>query len=263
MTIATGVAIPLLSSSGQKVLDAREPGGSPVKVDSVALQSNIDLKGDSFAFPQPVTATPDQLRAISPFDLGSWARPRGGVDVGMVMTQIVLTGNRKTPVRILDMRAVSKCSAPLTGTLFYSPTAGADDTIRVAFDLDQPNPRARAWSGWERGFGGLYFDSKTVSLKHKEQQTFQVLGITERKSCEFRIQLSILTGGKTVTKLAGNGSQPFKVTALTEQAKAATGNFSDYHRLYVGGVENLEGRGAFVNVDPATYKSSSGGQPAN
>ncbi|WP_157433226.1 hypothetical protein [Actinomadura rifamycini] len=262
MTIATGVAIPLLSSSGQKVLDAHEPGGPPVKVDSVALQSNVDLKGDSFAFPQPVTATPDQLRDISPFDLGSWARPRGGVDVGMVMAQIVLTGNRKTPIRILDMRAASKCSAPLTGTLFYSPTAGVDDTIRVAFNLDQPNPQARVWSGWEKGFGDLYFDSKTVSLKHKEQQTFQVLGITEQKSCEFRIQLSVLTGGKTVTKLVGNGSKPFKVTALMEQAKAATGDFSDYHQLYVGGVENLEGRGAFTKVDPATYKTGSS-QPAN
>jgi hypothetical protein len=118
------------------------------------------------------------------------------------------------------------------------------------------------WSGWERGFGELHFDSKTVSLKYKERQAFQVLGITERQSCEFRIQLSVLAGGNTMTVLVGNGSQPFKLTARTEHAKAAPADFSDYQRLYVGGVENMEGRGAFIKADPATDQPGSG-QPTN
>lgn len=188
-------------------------------------------------------------------DLAGWARPRGGVDAEMVIAQMVLVGNRRDQVRILGMRAINQCGPPLTGTIFHAPSAGEDHTIRLAFNLDEPNPQARIWSG-TAGFGGNYFDAKTISLKYKEQQAIQILGITQRQYCQFRIETKVFTKGRTETAIMANGREPFKVTALTSRTQTAAVPYADYQRAYVGGVNNTRDHGGFTKVNPATHKPS-------
>ncbi|MDL4774528.1 hypothetical protein [Actinomadura xylanilytica] len=249
----TALVVTLVSTGGQKVLQA--PKGSPITIGAVALQRDEDLKGDSYVFRDPVTVPPDQLRVMSAnMDASGWARSNGGVDVDTVIAQVVLVGNRTDPVRILGMKAIKHCGPPLTGTIINKPTGGADDTIRLAFDLEAPDSSARTWSGGGGGFGGNYFDSKTISLKYKEQQTLQILGITRRKYCEFRIQLTVFNGKRTETMTMTNGGHPFKVSAQLPFPQDNSAPFSGYQRAYVGGVLNTKEHGAFMQVDPKKFR---------
>ncbi|MDN3352014.1 hypothetical protein [Actinomadura sp. DC4] len=250
--MVTGVTISLLSLGGQKVLESPDLKGPPISVRSIVLQRDADLAGDTFAFERPLDLAKRELDDIDAGgDLDGWAREHGGVDVQMVMAQVVLAGNQRDPVRILGMKAINQCRPPLTGTLIEKPTGGEDDTVRLAFDLDERNPEARTWQGGSAGFGKDYFGAKTVSLKYKEQQTFQMIGITQRQYCEFHLQVSVLAGKRTETVPVTNGGRPFKVTSLSGRTSAP--DYSDYQKLYVGGVANTLGHGALIRADPSRY----------
>jgi hypothetical protein len=99
-----------------------------------------------------------------------------GVDDYAVNIKLVLEGNRPAPIRILGMRPVKHCQEPLTGTFLLSPSAGADSSVRIGINLDEPRPITRKLQGGI-GLKGDYFAEKTVSLKRGEQQTFQITAV--------------------------------------------------------------------------------------
>src|SRR4029453_14254906 len=102
----------------------------------------------------------------------------------------------------------------LTGTFLLSPSAGADSSVRIGINLDEPRPITRKLQGGI-GLKGDYFAEKTVSLKRGEQQTFQITAVawatSQRRSandappCELPCeagsgsadQASVVKAGKT------------------------------------------------------------------
>jgi hypothetical protein len=203
VTSATALAV---NKTGEKITAPSAPSGAPVAVASVSV--NDPDGGDSFAFPQPIDLNQTQLAAIQ--DGGDpkydhhdqyfqWMANRGGVianEEGMSLIQLTLRGNRDYQVRILDMQSLEQCQAPLTGTLFYSPSAGEGPSAALGFDLDKPHSSAKQYS-FETGFGDNYFPAKTISLNYKEQQVLSVFSKT-KQYCEFRVRLKVLDGDKTV-----------------------------------------------------------------
>jgi hypothetical protein len=193
----------------------------------------------------------NSIRRYSP-EYNSWFRIRGGVDPSLSIVKIVVEGNRDNAVRILGMRALKHCQAPLTGTLFLDPTAGADDSVMIGFDLDSDDTNARVATQVSIGLRP-YFGSKTISLKGGEQQVLQIFAATSRYYCEYRLQMTVLDEGRTVTEVIGNGNAPFRVTSF---ATTASGDiaYSRYQVLYAGGVVSPKGDASYVRVDPATFK---------
>jgi hypothetical protein len=228
--------------------------GEPIKVVALQLEQDEDR---SFAFAQKLDLGEAELKAISqahqsqkePDAYERWAREHGGVDTDPLNIKLILEGNREEPIRILGMRPIKQCQEPLTGTLLNSPSAGADDSIRIGLDLDEPRPVARKVQAGE--FTGDYFAESTVSLKYKEQQTFQIIAKTWRQSCEFTLEFTILDKEETVTQKVANNLEPFRVSTISDSSEPAV--YRSYQALYVGGVANPLGNGAFVRMDPKTY----------
>jgi hypothetical protein len=235
--------------------------GSPAVTGPAAKVAALRLEGDeseTYVFPAKMDF---DLRTINDAyntewpkeQYDRWARAHGGVDDYAVNIKLVLEGNRPAPIRILGMRPIKHCQDPLTGTLLLSPSAGADSSVRVGINLDEPRPIARKLQGG-MALKGDYFAEKTVSLKRGEQQTFQITAVTVRSYCEFTLELTILDNGKTITQEIKNGSGPFRVSAVkTTGDWGSPGIYSAYQALYVGGVATRDG--AFVRVNPSTYDS--------
>jgi hypothetical protein len=246
----------LAGSPHDSAAHAARTAGPPVAVVSVSLQRNGAYQGETYIFPSKLSLTNTQLENLnrSNSELGesaffdSWARAHGGVDPGTVIIQLILAGNRDYPVRIVNMNPVGTCTAPLSGTILDSPPAGEDDSTLIGFDLDSPDPVADAYSE-AQGFGQSYFEAKTVTLEYPQQQVFEIIGVTARHFCQFRINLSVLEGRRIVLETIGDGARPFMVSGELP--------LTDYQEVYIGGVMNFGCPGAsggFIRIIAAKFK---------
>jgi hypothetical protein len=154
------------------------------------------------------------------------------------MVQLVLQGNRRQTARVTNVRVVPRCQEPFSGTLFESPPAGADDIIRIGFDLDNPHPHAQIFTNSLTD--EEYFASKTISLKLDEQQVVEVAVTTEHHYCEYTLLVDVLDHGKTVSEPINNNGEPFRVSAFLEP--------NQYGELYMGGVVSPSHNGEFVRT---------------
>jgi hypothetical protein len=205
------------------------------------------MDGGSYYFARPLTFSRAQLKTISGLEdtdriggasrYSAWMQNHGGVPDADLIIRLVVAGNRRQPVRILNIAPVGTCTAPLTGTEMNSPSAGDDTTDYIAFNLDDKQPVADAYKNG--GFEGSYFDRTTVSLRYTEQQVFLILAQTYKHYCQFRLQFSVLDGTKVITETIGNARQPFRVS----------GPAPVYKEVYNGGIAGgFDGR--FVKFRP-------------
>jgi hypothetical protein len=239
----TTTASPRVSASASK-----QPEGPSVVVDLVLLER--PSSAPTWIFPNAIRLSDGELGRLNSMSHYSdeqdpWFRRKGAVDPIDTNIKIVAHGNRDRPVRIVDMKVVPRCSAPLMGTLFESPTAGSEESVRLGFDLDEEDPRARTIvnkSQWE----GDYFQRKTISLKRDEEITFQVLARTLKHYCEFSLVLEILDRGTLVRQAIDDHGKPFKVSALrtsSDKYGSPVTDYAAYQEVYVGGLMNVENDG--------------------
>jgi hypothetical protein len=189
-------------------------------------ESVVFARGTSFA------AT-DLAELNAQADPTAWLESRGGVAPGTVFVQLVLAGNRKNPVRIIDMSPIAVCQEPLDGLLFEDPPAGNDESIRIDFDLDARGAAGTAHEA-DGTTGAPFFPGHTISLGPGEQQVLIATASTKKHSCEVRFALTVLDGSTRSTVQVPAADQPgFAVTAaLPEDA---------YQAVYLGGVICLDG----------------------
>jgi hypothetical protein len=177
-----------------------------------------------------------------------WFFSRGAYQIGGASTQLVVQNSHSYPVRIIDMNVVRSCQPPLMGTLFFGAGGAVDATVGLGFDLDSSDTDAETARGtgqatWTPG----YFDNYTISLQAGEQQVFDIYTVTMSHACTYRLQVTILDGAKRVYQLIGDGSEPFRVTAMPGGRNGP--NFSAYNAVYMGGAASSR-NGAFVRVNP-------------
>ena len=169
------------------------------------------------AFPGKVFLTNNELSAIKPGPVRTYLYSRGGYPT-LVNTQLVVQNSRSYPIHIIDMHVIKSCHAPLTGTLFYQPAQGAIQSIQMFFNLDSTDTGAKVTKGAQSSDSlPDYFSRYTVSISPGDDQVFDILAETARYSCTFRYEATILDGGK-VYQTIGDGSQPFKISAVVTGA---------------------------------------------
>ncbi|MBO3752522.1 hypothetical protein J5X84_41245 [Streptosporangiaceae bacterium NEAU-GS5] len=196
----------------------------PIVVDLVKEDHDYDHLPISWVLRDPTVFSRPALDWISKLTRASKAHAGGSRDpwfyqhaaarADLTAIKLIVHGNRDKKVRILSMRTIKRCSAPLHGTLFYSPLGGAsDEIVRIYFDLDKPDPLPLQLDGKGR-VGGNYFSKRTISLKRDEDIVFQIIADTERYYCEFRFALNVLADGRQQTVIVDNHGQPWRVSAL-------------------------------------------------
>lgn len=185
-------------------------------------------------------------------------------DLGAVKsTGIALDLNLSTQsadqVRVDRIRLESVCRSPLTGTVFYSPPAGPAVAIgKIGFDLDSQDPTAREMKDAEgsQTFGGDFFSNNVQYLKKNDGFAYHIVARTEKHYCEFRLKIDASANGISQTISVDNHGQPFRVSALICDGTSKfvpCPKFSEYKRVYAGGVANFQGKGEWIPKPPMTY----------
>jgi hypothetical protein len=242
------------SSDSSKPTPTRE-AGPPLKVISEDPINPGDI-GGVWMFPGKLALSSSQLKALngmkSIYDKDDWFFAHGGYEPS-TDTQLVVQNNRSHLVRIIDMRVIKACTAPLGGTLFYAPDQGSDAEIRLGFNLDSADTEAESAAGWDPGqWKPDYFANYTVSIQPGSQQVFNLRAVVREHSCTFKYQLTILDGSRKVRQIIGDGGQSFRASALRRD-KAGAVSFPGYQAAYVGGAYNENRNGAYFRVDPDTF----------
>lgn len=172
------------------------------------------------------------------------------VPVGAAFTNVTVIGNAKTTVTISSLQIVKNCQAPLTGTLFLSPSQGVNGTIGLGFDLDSPIYYARKS---DYGFhGGDFFKDNVVTLAPGEAQTFDINVQTFLHYCQFTFQMTVATPNGAIIENINDNGRPFELTAEVSRGYAAE---------YIGGIEASltpslhDPQGNWVPVDPKTFQA--------
>ena len=214
------------------------PKGDPVRIDSVSVHIP-EQPGAAFA--GEFTATAEDLKFLNDNyeKFGEWVNRNKGVGfAGSQNISFTLGGNRDHTVRVTGMKVVKEaCSAPLTGTLFYSPTAGSEESRELSFDLDAPGPTVAS----------NYFANRSITLGRGEQETFNIMTESKNQFCSFRIEAKILDQNKNSTLTIDDHGKPFTVTALLDEEAR-----SQYQSLYVGGVAACP-PGGWTRQDPKRF----------
>jgi hypothetical protein len=239
---ALGVAITnaLVPTFGSFIGSITEQGPPIDVIDATPFKS--DEVGGSMVFADGGTVTAEDLAELNAADdQFAWLIHRGGVPLDAAFVRLVLEGNRTEAVRIIDAEVDRDCAAPLDGVIFLDPPAGADQSIRLNFDLDAQDPTATYRT--EDGSTAQFFPAQTISLAEDEQLTLVVTASSREQYCTFAVVLSVLEGDRTTeVRIPEAGARPFAVTARLDDAQ--------YEAVYLGGVICSDG---FVRAGDAYF----------
>lgn len=254
--VVLGAAGTFGNSIGQSIFnDVTGPKGPPVIIESAQYQEVFGL-GNNFAFPQQLS--PAQAAS---FDSGQEDYPsymdriaaEGGAQVSAAAVEMVLRGNAKQTVVISNIQIDSHCTAPPSGTLLYSPSAGSPPNIKIGFNLDAQSPIAQNANITQ--LYGSYFTDHTISLQPGETQTLVIYALTRLRYCTFSYRLVIDTSNGQIIEPVTNMGKPFEVAGLLlVPHDSGPGIFARYRALYVGGVApGSSANGGFVSANPKTF----------
>ncbi len=228
------------------------PSGPPL---TIVSEDPISDTGSVWVFPGKYLATLRARRYLASANnatFSQWFFARGAYPTAVDM-QLVVQNDRSYPIRIIDMSVIKHCQSPLRGTLYYSPSAGADDDVRLGFNLNSPDTEAEAAKGWTLShWRPNYFAGYTVSLKPGTQQVFDIRAVISDASCTFRIGTTLLDDEKKVFQVIDDDGQPFRLTSIASPFGYSKLDFR-YEALYAGGIASPDKTGIFVRENPATY----------
>ncbi len=249
VAVISGVIVWLITSS----ISRQHYAGLPVKINRVIDEHDSDEQGDTWLFANALDLSTAELNSINrplrwerqhgrsgewtPFD--RWAVAHGGVSSDLALTRVIVEGNRSSSVEILGIQAKAQCRQPLDGTIFSSPTAGANPVARMGFDLDSADPVAMKATG-SYVSQEPYFETETISLSPGEHEVIDLVAVTSRHYCRYTFLMKVLYGEQITTETIDDNGKPFEVSALY-QRNAHESPVFQYRSAYIGGVETKDG----------------------
>jgi hypothetical protein len=250
-------AVPPTQSPSEVATASSSPrAGTPVKVARMKLVHSDDDEAWVTRDIVSAAAIAQLNRTVS---AQTWSaepdkamRALGAVPTRSSVIEVELVGNRDVPVRIMEITALTRCEQPWSGTYFYRPGGGETEIVRVGFDLDHPNPRAKNIVDGQ--LLGSYFAEHKYRLDPGEHATFRLEPRTGDHYCEYRFKLDLLIGeDKEESQIIDDHGEPFKLSADLRNDHS----FDEYQELYVTGVAPCSDQEvAWVKQDADTYPES-------
>lgn len=146
------------------------------------------------------------------------AKEAGAVDVGRLVSNVMLEGTTHRGVAIVDIRAEIVDRGPLlAGAMVHCQPAGSVGSIGLSLDFDEANPLARRVSEGEDD-GDPYFErGDTITLEKGEMEPLQVTATISQGYVEWNLAIDVLVDGAEETIVIDDeDGRPFQLTAGPE-----------------------------------------------
>ncbi|MEV0734268.1 HNH endonuclease signature motif containing protein [Polymorphospora sp. NPDC050346] len=199
-----------------------------------AFQSDDDLRysieffdeGDSLVLPHGFRLTDPQRQVLRSFpddfdgfrQLQADLRAAGAANPHTLTLRVTLEGRRNQPIRIDDVRPISlRRTDPHSGTLLDIPAQSSGQTIRMMFDFDEADPRARIAvpdGGVGNEPGDLFFKHHTLEVGDQAEEVVVIESIIGQGAATFEIGVDYRIGGQAKRLVIDNQGVPFALTAL-------------------------------------------------
>jgi hypothetical protein len=185
----------------------------------------------------------------------------GGAPDGGALIQIVVRNTTGQEAVVREIQVDKICRAPLRGTLLFNPSAGVNNDIEIGFNLDNEFPIAQFSRDNIQSLYGNYFADKTINMRPGDADSILIYTYADRYYCQFTFQLTVDEGSGQVIQKISDAGRPFVVTADTYPQGLGPGaptpfvKFSDFERIYVGGVASPAGATVYTEVNPRTYNA--------
>jgi hypothetical protein len=144
----------------------------------------------------------------------------GAASVDRQYVTIKLESRRNQPIHVDNIAPVNiKRSKPYRGTLVnLSPQEGGE-TLKMLFDFDEAEPRARDIAKKEfedeaAEPGDLYFRNRTLTLEDGVEDTVVIKSVTREWAVTFGIRIDYRIGDESKHLTLDNNGRPFALTAL-------------------------------------------------
>ncbi|MFD1213998.1 hypothetical protein ACFQ36_18335 [Arthrobacter sp. GCM10027362] len=147
--------------------------GEPVTV----IVSSPERTWGDVSLPPDVKLSSQELERLGQMnvpDQAAWLEDRGGIIAGARRFLLTLKGNRQDPVRITDIRDVSKCSPPERGTLMRLIPATGGVVPSVQLGISVGDTRSGAWTSDATGERRPFFPERTITLGRGEEEQLLV-----------------------------------------------------------------------------------------
>lgn len=145
-------------------------------------------------------------------------RAAGGANPNELLLALTLEGRRNQPIHVDDIRPVDiRHTEPYSATFLNIPPQGPGETVKVMFNFDEVEPRARTavddGSGTYRP-GGLFFQEQTLTIEDAEQDTIFIKSTATRWAVTFNIRIDYRIGDERSHMLITNNGHPFALTPM-------------------------------------------------
>lgn len=211
-------------------------GGHVTQEDGVVFRIDPDLPeyrgGWWVAFDGPLPDTDDYPTGPPSYEKAySWVSARGGVDVGESHLRMLLENNGQDRVTIRSINAkVIRRLEPIAVTDVVSPSAGTNDLVALAFDLDsgdlvvaQPE---KLGAGRDTDTSEMpFFSTKNVTLDPGESADIKITTRAQDCHCLYTFVVEMVKPDATSTlEIGGTGGRPFAITGPAKRYATTYGN---------------------------------------
>ncbi|GII86043.1 hypothetical protein Ssi03_40330 [Sphaerisporangium siamense] len=148
---------------------------------------------------------------------------RAGGAANPLALHLVLTlkSRRDQVIHVDDVRPVDvRRAAPYAGTFLFVPPQGPGETVKMMFDFDDVDPRARlarpvdADTAYEPG--GPFFAEKTLTIDRGAEEVLWIKSVTTRDAVTFRIRIDYRVGDGPVEHLVvDDRGHPFALSPVS------------------------------------------------
>lgn len=165
-----------------------------------------------------ILSTPGTVGKPKYFDIVR--KSADSIEVNSVTTSIMLTNERDQDIKIVNIEPdIVERGKPWSGTIFCVPPQEGVPNLQMLFDLDSPNPIARTTNEAMTEIGDPFFQSKTIDVAKKGQETLAVRATTDRHFVAFRLRVTYVINQERKEAVIDDNGRPFRVTALNETSK--------------------------------------------
>lgn len=164
-------------------------------------------------------------------EIYNWLSMHGGVDFRETRLRLTVRGISNDTVVIRKIRVEAKHYEPFSGTNVNYPTAGANATKLLVFDLDEQEPDA--WEWFEDGGRELvgkkpFFELNNVTLARGEVYEFVIVGTTNKYLVQWNLCLDLLVGKHKKTVTINDSGKPFKTSGIPSSGFVTTLDWAWY-----------------------------------